>query len=197
MVGATQGARGWRQICERSSLRRISGRLSEWRLRWPRTDARRATRSSPRISKSIYRRVCLTCLPGEPPQARIRTTKGSEMPHKEIKRRTRVARIFLHRKSCLRFVTALAVEPSAEWITGGATWSCESSNSTAIKSKERKRWCSCGVEDEALVEELQRHSDLTRHPGHATRTTSKEFGFSLIEYCISLRYMLCWPRERE
>src|SRR3712207_8444692 len=36
----------------------------------------------------------------------------------EIKRRTRVVRIFPNRASCLRLVTALAVEQTEEWVTG-------------------------------------------------------------------------------
>src|SRR5660398_316198 len=36
----------------------------------------------------------------------------------EIKRRRNVARIFPGEEACLRLVTALAVEPSEEWVTG-------------------------------------------------------------------------------
>ena len=49
---------------------------------------------------------------------RIRTTNGPERLNQEIKRRTRVVRIFPNRESCLRLVTALAVEQSEEWLTG-------------------------------------------------------------------------------
>jgi putative transposase len=49
---------------------------------------------------------------------RIRTTNGLERLNQEIKRRTRVVRIFPNRKACLRLVTALAVEHSEEWVTG-------------------------------------------------------------------------------
>jgi putative transposase len=38
--------------------------------------------------------------------------------NQEIKRRTRVVRIFPNREACLRLVTALAVEQSEEWVTG-------------------------------------------------------------------------------
>ena len=38
--------------------------------------------------------------------------------NQEIKRRTRVVRIFPNRGSCLRLVSALAVEQSEEWLTG-------------------------------------------------------------------------------
>jgi transposase-like protein len=41
-----------------------------------------------------------------------------ERLNQEIKRRTRVVRIFPNRESCLRLVRALAVEVSEEWVTG-------------------------------------------------------------------------------
>jgi putative transposase len=49
---------------------------------------------------------------------RLRTTNNLEKYHQEIKRRTRVVRIFPNRRSCLRLVTALAMEKSEEWLTG-------------------------------------------------------------------------------
>lgn len=62
---------------------------------------------------------CLTCLSfPEPHRRRIRTTNGQERLNQEIKRRTRVVRIFPNSQACLRLVTALAVEQSEEWVTG-------------------------------------------------------------------------------
>jgi putative transposase len=62
---------------------------------------------------------CLSCLAfPESHRRRIRTTNGLERLNQEIRRRTRVVRIFPNRTSCLRLVTALAVEQSEEWITG-------------------------------------------------------------------------------
>jgi putative transposase len=62
---------------------------------------------------------CLSCLAfPEAHRRRIRTTNSLERLNQEIKRRTRVVRIFPNRESCLRLVTALAVEQSEEWITG-------------------------------------------------------------------------------
>ncbi len=62
---------------------------------------------------------CLSCLAfPESHRRRIRTTNGLERLNQEIKRRTRVVRIFPNRESCLRLVTALAVEHSEEWVTG-------------------------------------------------------------------------------
>jgi transposase-like protein len=62
---------------------------------------------------------CLTCLAfPESHRRRIRTTNSLERLNQEIKRRTRVVRIFPNRESCLRLVRALAVEVSEEWVTG-------------------------------------------------------------------------------
>jgi putative transposase len=62
---------------------------------------------------------CLTCLAfPEGHRRRIRTTNGLERLNQEIKRRTRVVRIFPNTEACLRLVTALAVEQSEEWVTG-------------------------------------------------------------------------------
>jgi putative transposase len=62
---------------------------------------------------------CLSCLAfPESHHRRIRTTNGLERLNQEIKRRSRVVRIFPNERSCLRLVTALAVEQSEEWITG-------------------------------------------------------------------------------
>lgn len=49
---------------------------------------------------------------------RIRTTNGLERVNQELKRRTRVVRIFPNPESCLRLVTALLKEYHEDWITG-------------------------------------------------------------------------------
>ena len=49
---------------------------------------------------------------------RIRSTNGLERFNQELKRRTRVVRIFPNRAACLRLVTALCVEQSEEWLSG-------------------------------------------------------------------------------
>lgn len=62
---------------------------------------------------------CLSCLSfPESHRRRIRTTNGQERLNQEIRRRTRVVRIFPNREACLRLVTALCVEQSEEWVTG-------------------------------------------------------------------------------
>ena len=49
---------------------------------------------------------------------RIRSTNGLERFNQELKRRTRVVRIFPNAEACLRLVTALCVEQSEEWLSG-------------------------------------------------------------------------------
>jgi putative transposase len=74
-----------------------------------------------KVSEHIDEHIeeCLSCLVfPESHRRRIRTTNGLERLNQEIKRRTRVVRIFPNRQSCLRLVTALAVEMSEEWVTG-------------------------------------------------------------------------------
>ena len=75
----------------------------------------------PKIAEHIEEHIeeCLACLAfPESHRRRIRTTNGLERLNQEIKRRTRVVRIFPNPEACLRLVTALAVEQSEEWVTG-------------------------------------------------------------------------------
>ena len=51
-------------------------------------------------------------------QKRMRTSNALERVNQELKRRTRVARVFPKEQSLLRLVTALLVETSDEWETG-------------------------------------------------------------------------------
>lgn len=50
----------------------------------------------------------------------IRTTNGLERLNQEVRRRTRVARLFPQEASCLRLVSAVLMEISEEWETGKA-----------------------------------------------------------------------------
>ncbi len=49
---------------------------------------------------------------------RIRSTNGLERFHEEIRRRTRVIRIFPNEQACLRLVSALAAEQHDLWVSG-------------------------------------------------------------------------------
>ena len=50
----------------------------------------------------------------------LRATNGLERVNQEVKRRTRVARMFPNEAPCLRLVTAVLMEISEEWETGKA-----------------------------------------------------------------------------
>ncbi|MES1956261.1 IS406 transposase [Salinisphaera hydrothermalis EPR70] len=51
---------------------------------------------------------------------RLRTSNAIELLNRELKRRTRVATLFPNDASCLRLVTAVAMEISQDWQPGGA-----------------------------------------------------------------------------
>jgi transposase-like protein len=51
---------------------------------------------------------------------RLRTVNGLERVNEELKRRTRVARLFPNETSLLRLVSAMVAEISEEWETGRA-----------------------------------------------------------------------------
>jgi transposase-like protein len=62
---------------------------------------------------------CLACYAAPAAhRVRLRTTNGLERLNQELKRRTRVVRIFPNRAALLRLVTALAMEQSDEWVSG-------------------------------------------------------------------------------
>jgi len=46
----------------------------------------------------------------------MRTTNMLERQNQELKRRTRVVRVFPNGQSCLRLVSALLIEASQEWM---------------------------------------------------------------------------------
>ena len=84
-------------------------------------DKWRKKKSNEKVAEHIEEHIeeCLSCLAfPESHRRRIRTTNGLERLNQEIRRRSRVVRIFPNERSCLRLVTALAVEQSEEWITG-------------------------------------------------------------------------------
>ena len=63
--------------------------------------------------------TCLACYAfPEPHRRRVRSTNGLERFNQELKRRTRVVRIFPNADACLRLVSALSMEQSEEWLSG-------------------------------------------------------------------------------
>ena len=101
----------------------------------------------PKVARSLEEEseACFACLAFPlAHQARIRTTNGLERFHQELKRRTRVVRIFPHRAACLRLVTALCAEQSDEWVSGRryldlAELGSEETPGTMLGREERAR----------------------------------------------------------
>ncbi len=82
-------------------------------------DRWRGTHSAVARSLEEESEACFACLTFPlAHQPRIRTTNGMERLNQELKRRTRVIRIFPNREACLRLVTALCMEQSEEWESG-------------------------------------------------------------------------------
>src|SRR5215210_269179 len=116
MVGAkkrkelSEGLRGVFAAASREVALRLASELAaHWRG------------SHPKVACHIEEHIeeCLSCLAfPDSHRQRIRTTNGLERLNQEIKRRTRVVRIFPNPQACLRLVSALAVEQSEEWGTG-------------------------------------------------------------------------------
>lgn len=103
-----------RAIFAATSREQALGMASSMAQRW-------REKGNEKVSEHLEEHVeeCLSCLAfPESHRQRIRTTNGQERLNQEIKRRTRVVRIFPNRESCLRLVTALCVEQSEEWVTG-------------------------------------------------------------------------------
>jgi putative transposase len=85
------------------------------------TCAQRWRGSHPTVATALEEEIedCLACsyLPASH-RPRVRTTNGLERLNQELKRRTRVVRIFPNRAALLRLVTAVAMEQSEEWVSG-------------------------------------------------------------------------------
>ena len=67
------------------------------------------------IEESIEETLAVFELPTPTERLRLRTTNGIEHEHAEIRRRTRVIRIFPNEESLLRLASALAIERNEQW----------------------------------------------------------------------------------
>jgi putative transposase len=135
--GLAEGLRGVFAAPSREVALRLASELAE---RW--------RGSYPKVAEHLEEHIeeCLACLAfPESHRRRIRTTNGLERLNQEIKRRTRVVRIFPNREACLRLVTALAVEQSEEWLTGRRYLDMR-------ELEEQRRQEERGTEEVALME---------------------------------------------
>ena len=132
-----EGLRGVFAAPSREVALRLASELAAW---W--------RGSHPGVAEHLEEHIeeCLTCLAFPESHRRcIRTTNGLERLNQELKRRTRVVRIFPNREACLRLVTALAVEQSEEWLTGRRYLDME-------ELREHRRSEDCEAEEVMLVE---------------------------------------------
>jgi len=88
----------------------LDWRLSETIKKW---DAKRPAVAE-KIDEEIIDTLACFCFP-RPHRKRIRTTNCLERLNQEIKRRTRVVRIFPNPASALRLISTLAMEQNEDW----------------------------------------------------------------------------------
>ena len=102
-----------RAVFDAPNLEAVCSRMEELMGRWlfKREDVATA------IDEGIIDCLAVFRLPSGH-RVRLRTTNALERFNQELKRRTRVARIFPNRASLLRLVSALAMEQAEEWETG-------------------------------------------------------------------------------
>ena len=93
----------------KQAWQRANRLIEEWAVTYPDL--------STWLEETIADALAVFVLPA-PHRKRLRTTNGLERSHQEGRRRSRVIRIFPNRASCLRLVTALAMEQSEDWLTG-------------------------------------------------------------------------------
>jgi len=100
-----------RWLHDRRDLAEAGRDLAAWLERWPRTCPRLCDWVEANIepTPSFYR------LPRQP-HKHMKSTNMLERLNEEIRRRTRVVRIFPNLESCLRLVRALAVETREGWL---------------------------------------------------------------------------------
>ncbi len=65
-------------------------------------------------------------------QQRLRTSKALERVSQELKRRTRIARVFPNESSILRLITVLLCETSDDWETGKIYLNMENQNPPSV-----------------------------------------------------------------
>lgn len=68
------------------------------------------------LEETVEQTLACFVLPAGTARLRLRSTNSVEHDHAEIRRRTRVVRIFPHEASLLRLISALAVERNEKWM---------------------------------------------------------------------------------
>ena len=118
-----------------------SGELAQVRLKYYiQKYAEPAPQLSEWMEENLPEGLAVFALPGKH-RKRMRTTNMLERLHEEIKRRTRVARLFPNEASLLRLVSAIEMEISEDWVAGkrylDMNVEMESENESANSGKKR------------------------------------------------------------
>ena len=117
------------------------GKLAQARLKYY---VEKYAKSAPKLSEWMEENLPQGLTVFEFPQKhrkRMRTTNPLERLHEELKRRTRVARLFPNEASLLRLVSAIEMEISEDWVAGkrylNMKTEMENENESANSGKKR------------------------------------------------------------
>ncbi len=89
----------------------------------------KAPRLADWMRENLHQGLAVFALPPSH-RRRMRTTNLMERTNQEIKRRTRVARVFPNEASCLRLVSAVLIEIAEDWQTGKVYINLKDDNET-------------------------------------------------------------------
>jgi len=99
-----------RAIFDSGDIETLNHRMEETIHKW----SEKKPAVAKKIDEEIVDALACFCFPA-PHRKRIRTTNALERLNEEIRRRTRVVRIFPNEASALRLIATLAMEKSEEW----------------------------------------------------------------------------------
>ncbi len=116
----------------RSVFECLSGPAAEQRLKEIVTHyAKSAPKLATWLEENLPQGFTVFTLPAAH-QKRLRTSNALERVNMELKRRTRVARVFPNEKSLLRLITARLCETSDDWETGKIHLNMENQNPPSV-----------------------------------------------------------------
>jgi putative transposase len=120
-------ARAIRSVLDSSSRSAAERRLKEIVAGY----AQSAPKLAAWLEENLPQGFTVFSLPA-PHQKRLRTSNSLERVNQELKRRTRVARVFPNAASLLRLITALLAEASDEWEAGKIYLNMENPNPPSV-----------------------------------------------------------------
>ena len=123
----TEVARDIRSVFECSSRPAADQRLKEIVAHY----AKNAPKLAAWLEENLPQGLTVLTLPAAH-QKRLRTSNALERVNQELKRRTRVARLFPNEASLLRLVTALLAETSEDWESGKIYLNMENQNPPSV-----------------------------------------------------------------